>query len=158
MTKDKVVVGLVSGTLEVALQLTCHAISEGHCPEAPARLGRHELPADIAATDPDLSGGPIHVPPTQRQQFALAQTRHRRRQVESRLDRAEDVIGNREEDGFDLLDGQEADLVMPIVLRPRHPLHRVLPRPSLLDGEVEKGVQDAQVVANRLRCSALAPL
>ena len=60
-----------------------------------ARAGRlriAELTADVRGHDPDLARVEVDIAPAQAQQLALAQSGHRRRQIQRRLDPAEGVV------------------------------------------------------------------
>jgi hypothetical protein len=65
----------------------------------------------MVATNPDPLGGPIRILPAQRDQLALPQTRHRRRQVERSIERLVVTRHRRGCERIDLDRRQEADLV-----------------------------------------------
>jgi hypothetical protein len=80
------------------VQLRTHAIGERYGPRPAAGLRGPVLAPDVGAADAQLAGRPVHVPPAQPEQLALAQAGHGRGQVQRPLDRAEHVAGDRHQE------------------------------------------------------------
>src|SRR5215218_694974 len=74
--------------LEVALELAGEPVGHGYGAAAVVLL-RFERPAGEALGDAHAARRPVDVAPAQREQFALAQSRHGRGEVERTLERSE---------------------------------------------------------------------
>jgi hypothetical protein len=95
VAEHKIVLGLVGRSLEQELKLTANAVGHRHGPGRESRLRRAELAADVRAHNSNLLRGPVNVPPTQPEQFALAQPGHRGGEVEGAIHAPKAILENR---------------------------------------------------------------
>jgi hypothetical protein len=92
MGEDEVVGSAEARAAVLGVELGHQAVGHRHGPRRAPRLGRAELAADVVAPDADAAGEPVDVALAQRQQLALAQPGHRRRQVQRVLGRTPLVV------------------------------------------------------------------
>jgi hypothetical protein len=111
--EHQVVVVLIRGPLVVALKLAAEAINKRDAAARPFGLRGAELAPDVVLPNPNPSRQPVHVPPAQRDQLALAQSRHGGGQVQHRLGRPERVVRGRSDQRLDLGGIEEANVRVP---------------------------------------------
>jgi hypothetical protein len=82
--EHKVFVALIRTPLKMLFELSRNRVRERHGSTRAARLRSSELPACIASPHSNHPGSPVDVAPPQREQFAAAEARHRRRGYSTR--------------------------------------------------------------------------
>ena len=152
MAEDEIAVARVDGLRAQLAERQSHSLGHRDRPARASRLRIAELAADVRGDDSDLARVEVDVAPAQTEQLTLAQSGHRRRQVERRLDPAERVGGiGRGKELFELGLVEELDPRLGFLhCRPIGELHRVRRAPALPQTQVEDRVHRVDVVADRL--------